>query len=232
MAAQQGCDRIARQYGAAACPWRRSTPQQRCDCPTSNHGSHSRCSSVTAIAVLYVRMATTARGAIARRSTPTALPAAALPLHRHCCVHVAVPMVSRDHSARQYAVTAPRMSDCWCIPLRRVSALTPAHPRRVVLCACGCVCIVPAVHSRCLTHSLPHPSLPHSTAGSACAWKHSSCRRRHRSLPPISLLATRSASRRRMLRALSAMHSSAQLLVFMHTKWQCQCSIFYLMRER
>ena len=152
--------------------------------------------------------------------------------HRHCCVHVAVRMVRSDHSAMQHAVTAPRMSDWECMPLRRVSALTPAHPRRVVLCACDSVCIVPAVHSRCLTHSLPHPSLSQSNAGSACASKHSPCRRMHRSLPPISLLATRSPSRRHTLRARSEMHSSAQLLVFTHTKRQLQCFIFYFMRER
>lgn len=152
--------------------------------------------------------------------------------HRHCCVHVAVPMVRRDHSAMQHAVTAPRMSDGECVPLRRVSALTPSPPRRVVLCACDSVRFAPAAHSRCHVHSLPHPSPSTSNACNACARKRSPCRRMHRSLPPISLLATSGASCRRMLRALSAMHSSAQLLVFMHTKRQCQCSIFYLMRER
>ena len=129
---------------------------------------------------------------------------------RHCCVHVTVPMVRRDHSAMRHAVTAPRMSDWECIPLRRVSALTPAHPRRVMMHACDSVCIVPAVHSRCLTHSLPHPSPPHSSAGNACARKHSACCRMHRSLPPISLLSDHSASHRHALHARSVMHSSAQ----------------------
>lgn len=105
-------------------------------------------------------MAATARGAVARRSTQTALPPVALPLASPLLCHVAVPIVRRSDSAMQHAVTAPRMNDWECVPLRRVSALTPAHPRRGVLCACGCVCIVPAVHSRCLTHSLPHPSPP------------------------------------------------------------------------
>ena len=152
--------------------------------------------------------------------------------HRHCCVHVAVPMVRRDHSAMRHAVTAPLMSEWECVSLRRVSALTPAHPHRVVLCACDSVCIVPADHSRCLTHSLPHPSPPRSSASSACARKHSACRRRHRSLPPTSLLAASSASRRHTFHACSAMHSSAQLLVFANTKRQFQRFIFYLMRER
>ena len=141
-------------------------------------------------------------------------------------------MVRRDDLAMQHAVTAPRMSDRECIPLRRVSALSPAHPRRVVLCACGSVRISSAAHSRCHVHWLPHPSRPHSSAGSACAWKHSPCRRMHRALPPISLLTTSHASRRHTLSARSAMRSRAQLLVFTHTKWQCQCFIFYLMRER
>lgn len=152
--------------------------------------------------------------------------------HHHCSVRVAVRMVRRDHSAMQHAVTAPRMSDCWCIPLCRISALTPAHPRRVVLCTCDNVRISSAAHSRCHFHSLPHPSHPHSSAGSACAWKHRPCRRMHRSLSPISLLATSHASRRHTLRGCSAMRSRAQQLGFTHTKRQSQCSIFYLMRER
>lgn len=177
-------------------------------------------------------MAATARGAVARRSTQTALPPVALPLASPLLCHVAVPIVRRSDSAMQHAVTAPRMNDWECVPLRRVSALTPSPPRRVVQCACGGVCIAPAVHSRCLTHSLTHPSPPTSNAGSACAWKHSACRRRYRSLPPTFLLATRTASRRHTFRARSAMHSSAQLLVSTHTKRQSQCFIFYLMRER
>jgi len=177
-------------------------------------------------------MAATARGAVARRSTQTALPPVALPLASPLLCHVAVPIVRWSDSAMQHAVTAPQMNDWECVPLRRVSALTPAHPRRVVLCACDSVCIATAVHSRCHVHSLPHPSPSHSSAGSARAWNHSPCLRMHRWLPPIPLLATSSASRRHPLRACSAMHSTAQLLVFSHTKRQHQCFIFDLVREQ
>jgi len=130
------------------------------------------------------------------------------------------------------AVTAPGASDRECTPPRRVSALTPSTSAVSLLCACVGLRTVPAVHLRCHAHSLPHPSHPHSGAGSACAWEPSPGRRVHRLLPPISLLATRSASRRHTLRARSVMHSRAQLLGFTHTKRQCQCSIFYLVRER
>ena len=77
-----------------------------------------------------------------------------LPFHRHrnCCVHVAVAMVRRDHSAMRHAVTAPRMSDWECTPLRRVSALTPAHPRRVVA-----VCVCRRAHCPRSPLALPDP---------------------------------------------------------------------------
>jgi hypothetical protein len=81
-------------------------------------------------------MATTVRGAVARRSAQTALLLASLPPASPQLCPCLRPMVRRDHSAMQRSV-----SDWECIPLRCVSALTPAHPS-----ACRAACVSQRVH--------------------------------------------------------------------------------------